>query len=194
MATFSRRSTLIGGFAVMATIPFAGARIALAQQAPSGGSGAPLGDGLTVMESDGRFREWIRLLSASGLARDAESGPPYTMFVPTDGAMEPYALDFSEMLGLVAWNVNATPDVPRIDRVVRSHTVEGMHPLSEFSGKKMTLRSTFNTEVDVDGTTPGVLTVTVHRPTATAVQRITTQPLMASNAVIYPVETVSVTR
>ncbi len=196
MKSYTRRLALVGGVVALAAASLAPAGIAKAQQllADTSTPRAANDDGLTVMREDGRFSEWIQLLGVSGLARTAELTHPYTMFVPTDDAMGPFALDYTEMLGVNHVNVNSTPDLPRINRVVRSHTLEGIHPLTEFKGKKVTLQSTFNTQVDVDGTQSGVLIVTVHRPGVTAVQRISTQPLMANNAIIYPVEAVSVTR
>jgi uncharacterized surface protein with fasciclin (FAS1) repeats len=145
------------------------------------------------MQQDGRFGDFVKLLGVSGIGRSAALARPYTVFAPTDAALEPSA-NMPALLGSTYGNGTAVPDVTGIDRVVRSRTVAGIHPPTEFAGKKVTLESMNGTPIEVDGTQNGTLTVTVRRADQVATQTINTKPLMASNAIIYPVDSVTVTR
>ncbi len=76
-------------------------------------------------------------------------------------------------------------------QLIRSHVVLDLHPLSEFAGRKATVTAVSGSAITVDGTQPGIYTVTWQGLNgATALARISDTPILASNAIIYAVDSV----
>lgn len=145
-------------------------------------------DALTVMETDPRFSDWMQILKFSGLSQYAQSTPQFTAFIPTNAAFDKYP---DLLTNLLAGRSRAFPETGRQVLFVRSHVILDFHPLSEFSGKTATVTSMAGNPISVDGTNPNLYTVTwssVNGHTATA--HISGSPIIASNAIIYPVDSV----
>jgi uncharacterized surface protein with fasciclin (FAS1) repeats len=180
MFNISRRgvvqSALVGGLSVM-TAKTAAAQYSQGTQ-----------NALTIMESDPRFSDWLQVLKFSGLVQYAQTTPKFTAFVPTNAAFDRYP---DTLVDLLRGHNRAFPDTTRQVLFVRSHVILDIHPLSEFEGRTATVTSMAGSPISVDGRNSGVYTVTwasINGHTGTA--HISGNPIIASNAVIYPVDSV----
>ena len=144
-----RRAALAGGISV--ALVSLTSRFACAQGAPQGMQNRSYEDGFAVMASDPRFTSWVNLLQQSGLAPYARGVSPYTVFAPTNAAINEYP-QIREMLA--PKGSEAFPDTSQLVTLVRSHVIYGLHPLEEFQGKKVSLQSVSGTPIEVDGTNP----------------------------------------
>ena len=166
--------------------------VALAQGAPQGMQNRSYEDGFTVMLSDPRFSGWVSLLQQSGLAPYARGGTQYTIFAPTNAAINQRP-DIREML--LPSSSEGFPDTSALTSLVRSHVVYGLHPLDEFKGKKVTLQSVAGTPIEVDGTNPQAITVTWQSVGGQKGEgTVKGQPILANNADIYPIDTLTLKR
>jgi uncharacterized surface protein with fasciclin (FAS1) repeats len=83
------------------------------------------------MASDPRLTGWVSLLQQSGLAPYARGATPYTVFAPTNAAINQRP-DIRDMLLPSA--SEAFPDISALITLVRAHVAYGLHPLEEFQG------------------------------------------------------------
>ena len=140
------------------------------------------------MASDPRFRTWVSLVQASGLAPSARGATPYTVFAPTEAAFGRYPTLRQELLPSSA---NSFPDTSNLIRLVRAHVMYGLHPMSEFQGRRVSVRSVAGPSITVDATAPGAAVVSWSTPSrGEASAHLTEAALPASNAVIYPLDDV----
>jgi uncharacterized surface protein with fasciclin (FAS1) repeats len=181
MLTLSRR------FALQATIGAAFAAVPLSRALSQPSSSTA--DAFSIMNSDPKFSDWVQILKFTGLAQYAASNQKFTAFIPTNAAFQKYPA--------VLWNLKlsrskAFPDTTSQVMFVRSHVVLDIHPLSELGGKAATLTSIAGTPIMIDVPKPGVYDVTwVSINSQTASTRIISAPIMASNAIIYPFDDVT---
>ena len=157
---------------------------------------APVTDAYTLMASDPRFTTWTRLIDIGGLQASARSPNAFTVFAPTDEAAAKHPQVQQMLLGAQKPNareMDIFPDTSRIVGIVRAHVIRGKHPLSEFQGKKETLDSLAGIPLVIDGTGPQI-TVTRTDPVSgkTVTLVVTDQPMLATNAIIYPVNDVMI--
>ena len=153
---------------------------------------SPGEDALTIMASDSRFTFWVRTLKSSGLAQYASSASQFTAFVPTNLAFSKYPDVLAEVLR--SNNGLAFPDTTSQATFVRAHIVLGLHPLSDFAGNISTLMSAAGTPITIDGTKPGTYSVTwVSVDWRAATTQLTDAPIIASNAILYPFDNVTLT-
>jgi hypothetical protein len=85
----------------------------------------------------------------------------------------------------------AFPDTTLAVNFIRSHAIVDIHPLSGFSGRTQTLTAISGNPLVIDGSRSGSYTVhwrSVQSKIATA--HVIDTPLVATNALIYPVDTV----
>jgi uncharacterized surface protein with fasciclin (FAS1) repeats len=180
MFDLSRRTIFkAGAMGLMASLP---AKISLAAD-PSSETA------LAMMTADPRFSEWVQVLEFAGLTQYAIDSR-FTAFVPTNTAFSkfPGILDT-----LLKGRGRAFPDSTVPVQFVRSHVVLDLHPLSEFAGKKATVTAVSGNPITVDGTQNGIFTVTWQSLNGTlASAQMTDSPLLASNAIIYPVDRVAI--
>jgi uncharacterized surface protein with fasciclin (FAS1) repeats len=149
-------------------------------------------DGFSVMASDPRFSTWVALLQQSGLAPYARGIEPYTVFAPTNRAFDKAP---GGRAGLLPTSSEAFPDTTFLIGFVRAHVVGGLHPLQEFRGKKVTLKSLTGTPIEVDATNPQNIAVTWSSIEGEKAHgEIQGDPILASNADIYPIDTVMLRR
>jgi uncharacterized surface protein with fasciclin (FAS1) repeats len=180
----SRRVALGTGIAGVLAVALGRTRIAAAAT-------SDLDDGLTVLTEDGRFTQWVALIHAGGMDRAAAGRRPYTTFAPTDSAFAPYANGIMDLLGETGAKKDYPfPDIGRLVTVLRTHTLKGLHPWAEFAGKKTTVASLDGTPIEIDATVPGSATVawSFQGSTSQVVAKMIGDPLIASNAIIYPVD------
>src|SRR5689334_1175467 len=110
-----RRATLAGIITV--ALVSSATRFACAQGAPQGMQNRSYEDGFTVMVSDPQFSGWVSLLQQSGLAPYARGVTPYTVFAPTNAAINQYP-QIREML--LPTSSQAFPDTSAIISLVRA--------------------------------------------------------------------------
>jgi uncharacterized surface protein with fasciclin (FAS1) repeats len=186
MMKVMRRATLAGG--VSAALVSLISRVASAQGAPQGMQNRSYEDGFTVMASDPRFTNWVNLLQQSGLAPYARGVSPYTVFAPTNAAISQRP-DIRD--ALLPRASESFPDTSALTALVRAHVVYGLHPFDEFKGKKITLQSVSGTPIEIDGTNPQAVTVTWQSVQGQRGQgTLQGQPILASNADIYPIDAI----
>ncbi|MBV8525620.1 MAG: fasciclin domain-containing protein [Acetobacteraceae bacterium] len=184
-----RRAVLASGISI--TLAGLVTRVA-AQGAPQGMQNRSYEDGFTVLASDRRFSTWVEILQMSGDAPYARGVVPYTMFAPTNAAINKRP-DIREMLLPTA--SQAFPDTTGLLNLVREHVVTGLHPLDEFKGKKVTLRSVAGTPIEVDATNPQAIAVTWQSfEGQKAHATLEGPPILANNADIYPIDTIVLKR
>src|SRR5690242_8411025 len=119
-----RRATLTGGISV--ALVSLTSRFAWAQGSPQGMQNRSYEDGFAVMASDPRFSGWVALLQQSGLAPYARGVSPYTVFAPTNAAINQYPQIRDMLLPKAS---EAFPDTSELNALVRAHVVYGLHPL-----------------------------------------------------------------
>lgn len=145
-------------------------------------------DGFTVMASDPSLSTWVSFLQQSGLASYARGANPYTVFPPTNAAFDRYPNVVQRLLPVSG---DMFPDTSRLIPPIRSHVIHGLHPLAEFQGKKVSYTSLSGNPIEIDGTDPQALTVTwTGIEGKTGVGKVEGQPILASNADIYPLDSV----
>jgi uncharacterized surface protein with fasciclin (FAS1) repeats len=158
--------------------------IARAQPAPA------QGDAWSTLQADPNFSDVVMLIKYAGLGQYVETDR-FTAFFPTNKAFDanPGILE-----SLLRERTRAFPDTTLTVIFIRSHAIYDLHPLSEFSGKTATLTSISGNPIEINGTRPDVYTVrwvSVQSQFATA--HIVDAPIVTSNAIIYPVDTVVMT-
>jgi uncharacterized surface protein with fasciclin (FAS1) repeats len=147
-------------------------------------------DAWSALESNPNFSDVVALLKYAGLGQYVQTDR-FTAFFPTNKAFDsnPGILE-----SLLKERSRAFPDTTLAVIFMRSHAIYDLHPLSEFSGKTVTLTSISGNPIEIDGTHPNVFTVrwvSVQSQFATA--HIVDNPIVTSNAIIYPVDTVVMT-
>jgi len=186
--TMNRRTSLVSGLSV--------ALVSVINRAASAQGGPQhmemmnraYEDGFTVMASDARFSTWVSILQLSGLAPYARGATQYTVFAPTNEAFDQHPQIRAQLLPTAS---ETFPDTSVLIPLVRAHVAYGAHPLDEFMGKKVSMKSVNGTPIEVDGTNPQAITVTWHSVNGQNAQGLLTgQPILASNADIYPINTV----
>ena len=141
----------------------------------------------TVMMSNSQLSEWAALVQNAGLGTAAATNQ-YTVFALTNDGFDKLNAMWRGLLK--AQGSKNSIDRQRLQAIVRSQAVYGLHPASEFAGKVVTLQSVNGTPIVVDGTGSGALTTTMAYATGHQVGA----PLTASNAIIYPIEVTNVHR
>jgi uncharacterized surface protein with fasciclin (FAS1) repeats len=184
----NRRASLVSGLSV-ALVGLSN-RAASAQGAPQGMEmmKRPYEDGFTVMASQSQFSTWVTILQLSGLAAYARGATPYTAFVPTETAFDKHPDIRTQLLPTAG---STFPDVTLLISLVRAHVTYGLHPLDGFVGKTVTLKSVAGSPIEVDGTNPQAMTVTWQSVQGEKAHgALNGQPILASNADIYPIDSV----
>ena len=147
-------------------------------------------DAWTVIEGDPRFSDAVELFKYAGLV-DYVRTTSFTAFMPTNAA---FAKVPDVLPALLKDRSRAFPETTLTVNFIRSHAVYDIHPLSEFSGKQATVRSIAGFPIEIDGMTPGDYTVSwtsIGGKVGTA--QLQDHPIIASNALIYPVDSVILT-
>jgi uncharacterized surface protein with fasciclin (FAS1) repeats len=175
-----RRNVLALGAITLATTTGKATSTAAADSPPSA---------LEAMQRDDRFSKWLELISYTGLGRymtgDGGRTVPFTMFAPTNKAIAPYPDLINEL------HLN-TPfaDTFRVTKFIRSYTLPGLHPLSEFAGKTVQLHGFEGNPVKLDGRDPKSLQLILLVGAKKSVNIIDRDPIIASNAIVYALDSV----
>jgi uncharacterized surface protein with fasciclin (FAS1) repeats len=143
-----------------------------------------------ILAADPQFSDAVELFKYSGLVQYVQTDS-FTAFVPTNAA---FAKNPEVLPSLLRGKNRAFPDTTLAVNFVRSHAIQDMHPLSEFSGRYETLTAISGNPLTVDGRTPGVYVVTwISVASKLATAHVVDKPIVATNALIYPVDTVVLT-
>ena len=155
-----------------------------------------MGDGYSVMAADERFTTWVRLVDAGGLQSAARAPTPYTVLAVTDTAFAKFPQVVQNLLGYQTQagshnDANVFPDTSQIVRLLRSHVIAGKHLLAEMEGKNVTFTTVAGTPLTIEGSKMP-LTATWHSQSTQSnlVALIPAEPLVAINAVIYPIDSI----
>jgi len=140
-------------------------------------------DALSLMRADPKFSDWIEILDYAGMSQYASGPDPFTAFVPTNDAFEKVPEVLAEVLRSKS---RAFPETTLQVNFVRSHVIRDIHPLSDYAGKTAKLTSVAGNPITIDGTQSGVFLVSWVSLDRIAKVRITSAPIRASNAIIYP--------
>ncbi|HTI03335.1 MAG TPA: fasciclin domain-containing protein [Acidisoma sp.] len=135
---------------------------------------------VSVMASNPQLSEWMSLVQNAGLGPAAATNQ-YTVFALTNDGFDKLNAMWRGILK--GEGANKSVNRQRLQAIVRSQAVFGLHPASEFAGKVVTLQSVAGTPIVVDGTVEGQMKATM----AYATGHQDGAPLTASNAVIYPI-------
>lgn len=140
-------------------------------------------DALSIMSADPKFSDWVQILRYTGLAQYAAGDEKFTAFIPTNNAFQKYP----EVLNAVLRSRSrAFPDTTTQVEFVRSHVILDIHPLSETNGAPTTLTSIAGNPITISEPQSGIYDVSwVSINQWTATTRIATAPIVASNAIIY---------
>jgi uncharacterized surface protein with fasciclin (FAS1) repeats len=137
-------------------------------------------DAFTVMASRPELSDWLGLVESAGLG-GAAGTKTYTVFALTN---EGYDNLNALLKGVLTQQGSNRPVNPQLlQTVVRTHVILGLHPPSEFAGKIVTLTTAAGDPIKVDGTTAGMLKLTMRYATAHEVG----PPIIADNAIIIPI-------
>ena len=147
---------------------------------------------LDAMQRDGRFDQWLDLIDHAGLTRYMTGQPPrsipFTMFAPTNEALTPYKDDLLAELRLNT----PFPDNRRVTRLIRSYTLPGLHPLSEFSGKKILLNGFSGNPIQLNGQNPNSPQVILLVGAMKSKNTIDPKPIVANNAIVFALSSVDI--
>jgi uncharacterized surface protein with fasciclin (FAS1) repeats len=165
---------------------------------PAAHAQAVMAPAYDILASQARFYTTTTMINIAGLVDRARGPVPFTLFAPTEAAWADRSGVKGQLLAFLSVtsqhnSADVFPDTAKVIKVIRSWTVAGLHPLSEFEGKKVTLTNLNGDPIDVDGT-GGQLSVTF-KSTVTGQglkANITLPPISATNAVIYPADNVDV--
>lgn len=155
-------TALVGGFGTMATVS------ARAQSA------------VTLAGQNSDLSQWGHLVQLAGLVPAAQSNP-VTVFAISDKAFHNMNAVWAN--ALKSPGAMGSPHFMRIQALVMSQAVLGIHPMSEFAGKTVTLTSVGGTPIVIDATNPNKVTVKAAYTTS----YVSGEALSSSQAVIYPV-------
>jgi uncharacterized surface protein with fasciclin (FAS1) repeats len=147
-------------------------------------------DAWTVLNAHPEFSDAVALFKYTGLTQYVQSDR-FTAFIPTNAAFNknPEVLPM-----LMKGKSRAFPDTAEAVRFVRAHAIYDLHPLSEFSGKTVSLTAISGNRLGISGTQQGIYTVTWESVNGKlAVAHVVDKPLVTANALIYPVDTVILT-
>lgn len=134
----------------------------------------------TAMQSDPNLTRWTHIVGVAGLMQGAATNA-VTVFAITNEGFEKANAVWRNALR--SPGAGGSPKFQKMQNFVRSQAVFGLHPMSEFAGKTVTLTSIAGTPITIDATNPAMITVTMAYVTATMSGRAIT----TSQAVIYPV-------
>ncbi len=145
------------------------------------------GNAWSALQNRPEFSDAVALFEYSGLVQYVQTDR-FTAFIPTNAAFDNHP---GLLASLLRERTRAFPDTTSAVTFIRSHAVYDLHPLSEVSGKSTTLTSIAGNPIHIDGTSPGKYTVTwVSVQSEIATAHVVDRPIVASNALIYPVDTV----
>ena len=151
-------------------------------------------DAYSYFASNAQFTTWVRLIAAGGLEQGARGATQFTVFAPTDDALDKYPqiaelLSYQNQVGPRGNNI--FPDTSKIVKLVRSHVVLGKHFPKEATGGRMTVNSLAGTPISVDTSkTPAVVTWNSAVTGSALAASLTGSPVNTFNAVIYPVDAI----
>lgn len=155
--------------------PLVGVLLASASLQP-----AAAADAYSVMAHDGRFRTWTSMINIADLQGYARGKRPYTIFAPVETSMANIDPELMKEIGPRAAALGA--DTSQMTFVVQTHVAFGKIGLSDLSGKVSTLPTVNGKTITVDATrSPAAVSFAGSEGT------IAGPPIVADNAVIYPV-------
>lgn len=134
----------------------------------------------TAMASDPSLSEWTYIVGQAGLTTAAATNTVTVFAVTNEGFDQINAVWHG---ALKTPGATGAPNFQRMQELVRSQAVFGLHAPSEFAGKNVTLTSVAGTPITIDGTVAGKLTITMEH----AVGSVEGTPITTSQAVIYPI-------
>ncbi|MCB8882768.1 hypothetical protein ACELLULO517_21160 [Acidisoma cellulosilytica] len=134
----------------------------------------------TAMASNPDLSQWSYIVGQAGLKMAAATNP-VTVFALTDKGFN----DINAVWhgALKTPGASGSPNYQKMQQLVRSQAILGLHPPSEFDGKKVTLTSVAGTPITVDGTVQGKLTVEMKYATGA----VSGMPMVSDQSVIYPI-------
>jgi len=151
-AAFARRRLLAGAPALLAlAVAGCGSDMSGAQQAYQ-----PPSDLVAAIGSDSDLDQFAAMLARANLLDGLRARGPFTVFGPSDGAINwlPAGLR-QDLLGADG----SSPDTARLQAFLNNHIVEGRFPPARFAGRVTELRTRNGTDLRVDGRTAGRLLV-----------------------------------
>jgi hypothetical protein len=134
----------------------------------------------TAMASNPDLTRWTYIVGVSGL-KTAAATNAVTVFALTDKGFN----DINAVWhgALTTPGASGSPNYQKMQQLVRSQAIMGLHPPSEFAGKKVTLTSVAGTPITVDGTTDGKLMIEMRY----APGEVSGTPMVSDQSVIYPI-------
>ena len=157
-----------------------------------------MADGYSVMAADERFTTWVRLIDAGGLQSYARAPTPYTVFAVTETGFAKFPNIVQNLLGYQNQSgshndANAFPDTSKIVKLVRSHVLKGKHGANEMMGKTTTVTTVAGTPLTVNASGQPVTITWNSVDTGQGLKAVVPDvPLVAINAVIYPIDDIGV--
>lgn len=109
----------------------------------------------TALASESGVQRFVDAANRTQVTEMLNGSGIYTVFAPTDSGWGDIPVSLREDL----FPANAPADPVRGRAVINAHIVEGLHPLSEFSGRTVTLTTQNGNRIVVDGTDPNRVTV-----------------------------------
>jgi uncharacterized surface protein with fasciclin (FAS1) repeats len=142
---------------------------------------------VTLTGSDPSLSKWAHIVQLSGLTQAAQTNT-VTVFAITNKGFDQVNGVYAN--ALMSPGAMGSPHFMRMQSLVMSQAVLGLHPMSEFEGKVVALTSVGGTPIVIDGSTPGKLTIKMVYTTS----ELSGAPLTSDQAIIYPVVVSKVNR
>lgn len=141
-------------------------------------------DAFTTASANPRFRTFTSVVQKSGLEPSARGLQPFTVFMPTEAAFDRYPELRASLLGPAS---ETFPDTHALVMFVRAHVLLGLHPTPPFGTRRGRIMSRVGTTVEIINTVPPTISwESSGGRTGTAT--LSEAPIIASNALIYPID------
>ena len=154
---------------------------------PSSGARAQAGDGqnaFSIASADPRFRTFTSVVQRSGLEPSARGSLPFTVFMPTEAAFDRYPDLRASLLGPASL---AFPDTHALVMFVRAHVLLGLHPTPPLGERREQILTRVGTTISIINSTPPTISWDSSAG-RTATATLSEAPIIASNALIYPID------
>jgi uncharacterized surface protein with fasciclin (FAS1) repeats len=154
-----------------------------------------------ALRNDPRFSDYVDVVELAGLGHQLTDARDLTVFAPTNDAFE---------RSDPSWRVHATPETAsnggagaqRRQAILEQSGLQGVHPVADFAGRLQDVRAIDGRIFHVDGRVAGVITITTGDPQTLMGAKKTTlrvataelPPIKVKDGLIYPVDTILVSK
>lgn len=162
--TLPRRSLMLGGLALMATLPMAFPARAKTV--------------LEVADETGAFSTFLKAMKSTGLKETIDGEGPFTIFAPTDDAFT----KLSKKVNTSLFAPDSIEAKERLRALLKNHIIEGIVVSDELTGRRREAVNMLGRLLPLSGT----------RGFAVGGAKVTRADILADNGIVHVLDTVLV--